>query len=100
MKKGLIYRSTGSWHIVESGGVFIHAELRGNLRLKGIKSTNPVAVGDRVIFEVENNSIKPEGKIIEVEERENYIIRKSVKSIETNSYYCIEYRSSFFNDYD
>ena len=48
------------------------------MRLKGIKSTNPVAVGDRVIFEVENNSIKPEGMIIEVEERKNYIIRKSV----------------------
>ena len=48
------------------------------MRLKGIKSTNPVAVGDRVIFEVENNSIKPEGRIIEVEERKNYIIRKSV----------------------
>jgi len=78
LKKGLIYRSTGSWHIVESGGVFYSCRIKGNLRLKGIKSTNPVAVGDRVIFEVENNSIKPEGRIIEVEERKNYIIRKSV----------------------
>ena len=48
------------------------------MRLKGIKSTNPVAVGDRVIFEVESNAIKSEGRIIEVEERKNYIIRKSV----------------------
>ena len=48
------------------------------MRLKGIKSTNPVAVGDHCHFEVENNSIKPEGRIIEVEKRKNYIIRKSV----------------------
>ena len=78
MKKGLVYRSTGSWYTVESEGIFYACRIKGKLRLKGIKSTNPVAVGDRVVFEVDPHASEPEGTIIEILERQNYIVRKSV----------------------
>lgn len=78
MKKGLVFRSTGSWYTVQSGGVFYACRIKGRLRLKGIKSTNPVAVGDWVGFEEVPNTEKPEGIIIEIQERQNYIVRKSV----------------------
>lgn len=78
MKKGLVFRSTGSWYTVESEGVFYSCRMKGKLRLKDIKSTNPLAVGDRVVFEVDPLASSPEGTIIEIEERQNYIVRKSV----------------------
>lgn len=78
MKKGLVFRSTGSWYIVESDGIFYACRIKGKLRLKGIKSTNPIAVGDWVFFEVDQNASEPEGTIVEIEERHNYIVRKSV----------------------
>jgi ribosome biogenesis GTPase len=63
---------------VESEGVFYSCRMKGKLRLKGIKSTNPLAVGDRVVFEVDPLASSPEGTIVEIEERQNYIVRKSV----------------------
>jgi ribosome biogenesis GTPase len=78
VKKGLVFRSTGSWYTVESEGVFYSCRMKGKLRLKGIKSTNPLAVGDRVVFEVDPLASSPEGTIIEIEKRQNYIVRKSV----------------------
>ena len=78
MKKGLVFRSTGSWYTVESDGIFYACRIKGKLRLKGIKSTNPIAVGDWVFFEVDQNASEPEGTIVEIEERHNYIVRKSV----------------------
>ena len=78
MKKGIVYRSTGSWYTVESQGVFYECRIKGKLRLKGIKSTNPVAVGDRVHFEIDSNAQANEGNITQIEERQNYIVRKSV----------------------
>ncbi len=63
---------------MESEGVFYSCRMKGKLRLKGIKSTNPLAVGDRVVFEVDPLASSPEGTIIEIEERQNYIVRKSV----------------------
>jgi len=78
LKKGLVYRSTGSWYLVESDGCFYACRIKGKLRLKGIKSTNPIAVGDRVWFEVDENAVEPEGTIVGIEERQNYIVRKSV----------------------
>ncbi len=78
MKKGLVFRSTGSWYTVESEGIFYACRIKGKLRLKGIKSTNPVAVGDRVFFEVDQHASEPEGTIVAIEERQNYIVRKSV----------------------
>lgn len=52
--KGLVYKSTGSWYQVkaEDGEVY-NCRIKGKFRLKGIKSTNPVAVGDRVKFDLE-----------------------------------------------
>ena len=73
--KGLVVKNTGSWYLVKTDeGRFIETKLKGNFRLKTIKSTNPVAVGDFVFIE-EN----PEGTalIYEIEDRKNYIIRRS-----------------------
>ena len=78
MKKGIVYRSTGSWYTVQSEGVFYECRIKGKLRLKGIKSTNPVAVGDWVYFEVDSHANANEGNITKIEERQNYIVRKSV----------------------
>ena len=78
MKKGIVYRSTGSWYSVQSEGVFYECRIKGKLRLKGIKSTNPVAVGDWVYFEVDSHANANEGNITKIEERQNYIVRKSV----------------------
>ena len=78
MKKGIVYRSTGSWYTVHSEGIFYDCRIKGKLRLKGIKSTNPVAVGDHVLFEVDRLATEPEGNITQIEERKNYIVRKSV----------------------
>ena len=78
MKKGLVYRSTGSWYTVESDGLFYSCRIKGKLRRKGIKSTNPIAVGDWVTFEVDILASELQGTIVEIEERQNYIVRKSV----------------------
>ena len=75
--RGLVYKSTGSWYTVkeENSGVFYQCRIKGKMRLKGIKNTNPVAVGDYVAFLQEEGL---QGVITGVEERQNYIIRKSV----------------------
>ncbi len=76
---GIVYKSTGSWYTVKSeDGVFYDCKIKGKFRIKGIKSTNPVAVGDRVHFEVETIGDDTIGIIHEIEKRKNYIIRKSV----------------------
>ena len=76
---GIVYKSTGSWYTVKSvDGVFYNCRIKGKFRLKGIKSTNPVAVGDRVHFEVETKGDDTIGIIHKIGERKNYIIRKSV----------------------
>lgn len=75
MTNGLIIKNTGSWYLVRTeDGKDIECKIRGNFRLKDIKSTNPVAVGDRVCI-----TLTPEGSglITEIEDRKNYIIRKS-----------------------
>ncbi len=78
MKKGTVYKSTGSWYSVKSGGVFYSCRIKGRLRLQDIMSTNPIAVGDHVFFEIDKKAEKPEGSITKIEKRRNYIIRKSV----------------------
>ena len=78
MKKGIVLRSTGSSYSVESEGNLYSCKLKGKMRLQNIKSTNPLAVGDNVIFEVDDASKKYEGKIIDIGYRKNYIVRKSV----------------------
>ncbi|MXN91047.1 ribosome small subunit-dependent GTPase A [Flavobacterium sp. Sd200] len=76
---GLVYKSTGSWYTVktEDGAVY-ECRIKGKLRIKGIKSTNPVAVGDVVDFELEETADTVTGIISNVQERDNYIVRKSV----------------------
>ncbi len=73
--KGLVIKNTGSWYTVKTDdGRVVESKIKGNFRLKGIRSTNPVAVGDRVEI-IENQ----EGTafICAIDDRRNYIIRKS-----------------------
>lgn len=90
MVKGLVIKNTGSWYTVKTDdGQVVDCKVKGNFRLKGIRSTNPVAVGDRVtvaneIKRRESEGAKERGNdnssglwITEIEDRKNYIIRKS-----------------------
>ncbi|NGX84595.1 ribosome small subunit-dependent GTPase A [Aequorivita sp. KMM 9714] len=77
--KGIVYKSTGSWYSVKAeDGTFYDCRIKGKFRIGGIKSTNPVAVGDHVLFDVDKKGDETVGVIKHIEERENYIIRKSV----------------------
>jgi len=77
--KGLVYKSTGSWYSVKAeDGTFYNCRIKGKFRMVGIKSTNPVAVGDHVDFDVEKKGDETVGVIKHIDERDNYIIRKSV----------------------
>lgn len=73
--QGIVIKSTGSWYVVRlENGTHVDARIQGKFRIKGIKTTNPLAVGDLVILkEDENNYV-----ITEILERKNYIIRKSI----------------------
>jgi ribosome biogenesis GTPase len=74
---GLVLKSTGSWYDVKSDSQdLIKCRLRGKLKLKGIKTTNPIAVGDHVRFTIDEHG---EGIISEILPRTNYLIRKSTK---------------------
>lgn len=73
--KGLVVRNTGSWYQVKTDeGALVDCKIKGNFRLRGIRSTNPVAVGDRVMIVL---NAEGTGFITEIEERKNYIIRKA-----------------------
>ncbi|MES2411673.1 MAG: ribosome small subunit-dependent GTPase A [Bacteroidota bacterium] len=76
---GLVYKSTGSWYTVktEDQQVF-ECRIKGKFRMKGIKSTNPIAVGDVVDFELDETSDAVTGTIHNIHDRKNYIVRKSV----------------------
>jgi len=72
LEGGLVIKSTGSWYTVRKDDeVCIECKLKGRLRTEGIKSTNPVVVGDRVLLE--------DDMICDIEARKNYLIRKSTK---------------------
>lgn len=76
---GTVYKSTGSWYTVKSeAGDFMECRIKGKFRIKGIKSTNPIAVGDIVDYEIDENSDVSTGTITNIHERKNYIVRKSV----------------------
>jgi ribosome biogenesis GTPase len=76
---GLVYKSTGSWYTIKSEeGSFIECRIKGKFRIKGIKSTNPIAVGDVVDYEIDETSDAITGTIYNIHERKNYIVRKSV----------------------
>lgn len=74
-----MYKSTGSWYTVKADdGNFYECRIKGKFRIKGIKSTNPIAVGDQVVFELETIGDENVGVIHKIEDRKNYIVRKSV----------------------
>jgi ribosome biogenesis GTPase len=76
--RGLVFKSTGSWYKVRTeDGNFLDCRLKGKLKLSKTGATNPVAVGDRVKVELEDGQIG-QGIISDIEDRDNYIIRKSV----------------------
>lgn len=80
--KGLVTKATGSWYDVRSeSGEVVSCRLRGQFRIHGIKSTNPVILGDHVIFEYENDG---SGTITNIEPRRNYIERKSTNLSKIN----------------
>lgn len=73
--KGLVLKSTGNiYKVKQETGDVIECRIKGKLRLNGIRSTNPIAVGDYVFFDLENESA---GIITDIAERKNYIIRKA-----------------------
>jgi len=76
---GIVYKSTGSWYTVKTlNGKVYECRIKGKFRLKGIKSTNPISVGDYVEFELETGNDEETGVIHNIRERKNYIVRKSV----------------------
>jgi len=77
MKEGLVIKSTGSWYtVLDNNKVEYNCKIRGKFRMKGIKSTNPIAVGDYVYFTFDEK--EDIGIINKIKQRKNYIVRKSV----------------------
>ncbi|MGC6428062.1 MAG: ribosome small subunit-dependent GTPase A [Flavobacteriales bacterium] len=73
--QGVVIKSTGSWYIVKTkSDEILNCRIRGKFRIKGIKSTNPIVVGDQVVLEKEEESYL----ITKLIDRKNYIVRKSV----------------------
>lgn len=73
--RGLVIKNTGSWYTVRTDeGQDVESKIKGNFRLREIKSTNPVAVGDRVVIDINREGT---AFISEIEERKNYIIRRA-----------------------
>jgi len=76
MQEGVVLKSTGSWYIVQGDAEEpVACRIRGKIRLDELKSTNPVAVGDRVVFEIDPQT--GEGVINKICDRKNYIIRRA-----------------------
>ncbi|MCB0760998.1 MAG: ribosome small subunit-dependent GTPase A [Flavobacteriales bacterium] len=75
---GVVVKSMGKWYAVRDGdGVMWQCRIRGKMRMKGLRHTNPIAVGDHVIIEPEEGD-EGQAVILEIEERKNYIVRRSV----------------------
>lgn len=73
--QGVVTKSTGSWYTVKTeDGVLRKCRIKGKFRIQGIKSTNPVVVGDNVLVQKESDN----WIIVDLKERKNYIVRKSV----------------------
>ncbi len=77
MNRGRIIKTTGSWHIIKYGTTLIPCKVKGKFRIDDIRTTNPVAVGDIVKYDIMEDG--KTGLIKEIEPRKNYIIRKSSK---------------------
>lgn len=78
LHRGVVYKSTGSWYVVKGeDGEFVNARIKGKMKTDDeISSTNPIAVGDHVLYNIEDTADKS-GIISEIETRNNYIIRVS-----------------------
>ena len=77
--QGLVIKTTGSWYtVLTDDGQMVECKVKGNFRLRGIRSTNPVVVGDRVTILSPLTSPPSTPYITEIEDRRNYIIRKSI----------------------
>lgn len=75
--KGIVIKSTGSWYLVkDERGLIVECRIRGKFRNQTIRTTNPLAVGDKVEFLIDEKT--QYGVINSIEERKNYIIRKSI----------------------
>ncbi len=75
--KATVYKSTGSWYVVQNEeGVFLNARILGKFKIDGLTSTNPIAVGDVVTIE-EENELEGSVTITEIDDRKNYITRTS-----------------------
>lgn len=75
--QGLVIKSTGSWYqVLADDGEIYDCRIKGKFRIKGIQTTNPIAVGDKVGFDLEPNA--KTGVIDKLQDRKNYIIRKSI----------------------
>lgn len=80
MPTGIVYKSTGSWYTVKTDdGTSYECRIKGKFRIQGIKSTNPVTVGDVVDFNLENIGDETVAIIYHIHDRKNCIVRKSVK---------------------
>ena len=93
--KGLVIKNTGSWYLVKTDeGKCVECKIKGNFRLKGIRSTNPVAVGDYVQI-----ILNPEGTafISEIEDRKNYIIRRASNPESIDAVISILQRAKYIN---
>ncbi len=78
--QGIVIKSTGSWYKLKvADGSILDARAKGKIRLQDIKTTNPIAVGDSVLYELESGGDQVYGVIKEISKRHNYIIRKSNK---------------------
>jgi len=76
---GLVYKSTGSYYTVKTEDHQVYeCRIKGKFRMKGIKSTNPISVGDVVDFELDTTTDEEIGQIHNIHDRKNYIVRKSV----------------------
>ena len=71
--EGTVTSATGSWYEVRTESGVLRCRIRGRLRLKGVRSTNPVVVGDRVVVEPDGES----SVIVEIVPRRNYVIRRA-----------------------
>ncbi len=71
---GTVVRATGSWYEVRHGDTVVRCRIRGRLRLRGVRSTNPVVVGDRVVCEADEAG---DWTIVDIAPRTNYVIRRA-----------------------
>ena len=78
MEKGIVIKSTGSWYQVKlANGTIVTSRIIGKFRLNGLKVTNPVAVGDEVMLEVDDSQDEVTGTIRKILPRRNYVVRQS-----------------------